>query len=145
MAPCDPHGAPWPPQCPLQLPFPHRLQGKPALQLPLAGSHPYDHITVESAFDNPTYETGVSTGLHTPHVGLGTLGTLHCMGHLCQGLGQVWDRVMCSRNHTVDRTSIQEQHRGWDMHPETTCGMMDLPRVCSGMDIQLGTMHRMEH
>ncbi|NXJ32398.1 SEZ6 protein, partial [Ciconia maguari] len=35
-----------------------KLQGKPALQLPLAGSHPYDHITVESAFDNPTYETG---------------------------------------------------------------------------------------
>uniref|UniRef100_A0A8V1ANB9 Seizure related 6 homolog n=1 Tax=Gallus gallus TaxID=9031 RepID=A0A8V1ANB9_CHICK len=35
-----------------------KLQGKPALQLPLSGSHPYDHITVESAFDNPTYETG---------------------------------------------------------------------------------------
>ncbi|NWX97815.1 SEZ6 protein, partial [Nothoprocta ornata] len=35
-----------------------RLQGKPALQLPLASSHPYDHITVEAAFDNPTYETG---------------------------------------------------------------------------------------
>ncbi|PKK18057.1 hypothetical protein A306_00013195 [Columba livia] len=35
-----------------------KLQGKPALQLPLTGSHPYDHITVESAFDNPTYETG---------------------------------------------------------------------------------------
>uniref|UniRef100_A0A8C0ESR0 Seizure related 6 homolog n=1 Tax=Bubo bubo TaxID=30461 RepID=A0A8C0ESR0_BUBBB len=35
-----------------------KLQGKPGLQLPLAGSHPYDHITVESAFDNPTYETG---------------------------------------------------------------------------------------
>ncbi|XP_059573121.1 seizure protein 6 homolog isoform X1 [Alligator mississippiensis] len=35
-----------------------RLQGKPSLQLPLSGSHPYDHITVESAFDNPTYETG---------------------------------------------------------------------------------------
>ncbi|KFU89696.1 Seizure protein 6, partial [Chaetura pelagica] len=35
-----------------------KIQGKPALQLPLAGSHPYDHITVESAFDNPTYETG---------------------------------------------------------------------------------------
>ncbi|KAM6338119.1 seizure protein 6 homolog [Alca torda] len=44
-----------------------KLQGKPALQLPLAGSHPYDHITVESAFDNPTYETGVSTGPHSPH------------------------------------------------------------------------------
>nr|XP_034995841.1 seizure protein 6 homolog [Zootoca vivipara] len=37
-----------------------RHQGKPSLQLPLSGSHPYDHITVDSAFDNPTYETGVS-------------------------------------------------------------------------------------
>ncbi|CAI5794669.1 Seizure related 6 homolog [Podarcis lilfordi] len=35
-----------------------RHQGKPSLQLPLSGSHPYDHITVDSAFDNPTYETG---------------------------------------------------------------------------------------
>ncbi|XP_067165865.1 seizure protein 6 homolog [Apteryx mantelli] len=36
-----------------------RLQGKPALQLPLAAaSHPYDHIAVEAAFDNPSYETG---------------------------------------------------------------------------------------
>lgn len=70
----------------------HRLQGKPTLQLPLAGSHPYDHITVESAFDNPTYETGVSTGPHTPHLGLGTLGTLHGTDHLCQGLCMGWDR-----------------------------------------------------
>uniref|UniRef100_A0A674IPP0 Seizure related 6 homolog n=1 Tax=Terrapene triunguis TaxID=2587831 RepID=A0A674IPP0_9SAUR len=37
---------------------PCRLQGKPSLQLPLSGSHPYDHITVESAFDNTAYETG---------------------------------------------------------------------------------------
>ncbi|XP_044286506.1 seizure protein 6 homolog [Varanus komodoensis] len=35
-----------------------RHQGKPSLQLPLSGSHPYDHITVDSAFDNPTYEAG---------------------------------------------------------------------------------------
>uniref|UniRef100_A0A8C4VYU5 Seizure related 6 homolog n=1 Tax=Gopherus evgoodei TaxID=1825980 RepID=A0A8C4VYU5_9SAUR len=35
-----------------------KLQGKPSLQLPLSGSHPYDHITVESAFDNTAYETG---------------------------------------------------------------------------------------
>ncbi|XP_053131225.1 seizure protein 6 homolog isoform X2 [Hemicordylus capensis] len=35
-----------------------RNQGKPSLQLPLSGSHPYDHITVDSAFDNPTYEIG---------------------------------------------------------------------------------------
>lgn len=53
----------------------HRLQGKPALQLPLSGSHPYDHITVESAFDNPTYETGVSTDPHTLPARSCTLGT----------------------------------------------------------------------
>ncbi|KAL8198967.1 UNVERIFIED_CONTAM: hypothetical protein K2H54_030586, partial [Gekko kuhli] len=36
-----------------------RHQGKPSLQLPsLSGSQPYDHITVDSAFDNPTYEIG---------------------------------------------------------------------------------------
>ncbi|XP_062448802.1 seizure protein 6 homolog [Rhea pennata] len=35
-----------------------RLRGKPALQLPLAASHRYDHIAVEAAFDNPSYETG---------------------------------------------------------------------------------------
>ncbi|XP_068765640.1 seizure protein 6 homolog isoform X2 [Struthio camelus] len=35
-----------------------KLRGKRALQRPLAASHPYDHITVEAAFDNPTYETG---------------------------------------------------------------------------------------
>ncbi|XP_077167883.1 seizure protein 6 homolog isoform X3 [Paroedura picta] len=37
-----------------------RHQGKPSLPLPLAGSHPYNHITVDSSFDNPTYETGAS-------------------------------------------------------------------------------------
>ncbi|XP_042735708.1 seizure protein 6 homolog [Lagopus leucura] len=52
-----------------------KLQGKPALQLPLSGSHPYDHITVESAFDNPTYETGVSTGPHALPAGVCALGT----------------------------------------------------------------------
>ncbi|XP_056675522.1 seizure protein 6 homolog isoform X1 [Monodelphis domestica] len=35
-----------------------RVQGKSPLQLPLAQPRPYDHITVENAFDNPTYETG---------------------------------------------------------------------------------------
>ncbi|XP_074870213.1 seizure protein 6 homolog [Carettochelys insculpta] len=35
-----------------------RLKGKPSLQLPLSGSHPYDHILVESAFDNTAYEAG---------------------------------------------------------------------------------------
>ncbi|XP_059511236.1 seizure protein 6 homolog isoform X4 [Stegostoma tigrinum] len=37
-----------------------KFQGKSTLRLPLAGPHPYNHITVESAFDNPIYETGVS-------------------------------------------------------------------------------------
>ncbi|XP_078404095.1 seizure protein 6 homolog isoform X2 [Cetorhinus maximus] len=37
-----------------------KYQGKSTLRLPLAGPHPYNHITVESAFDNPIYETGVS-------------------------------------------------------------------------------------
>ncbi|KAK1158219.1 hypothetical protein AOXY_G23064 [Acipenser oxyrinchus oxyrinchus] len=32
-----------------------------SLRLPLPNSHPYNHITGESAFDNPIYETGVST------------------------------------------------------------------------------------
>ncbi|KAM7067672.1 seizure protein 6 homolog isoform 1-T1 [Molossus nigricans] len=35
-----------------------RLQGKSPLQLPGTRPRPYDRITVESAFDNPTYETG---------------------------------------------------------------------------------------
>ncbi|XP_054428940.1 seizure protein 6 homolog isoform X7 [Pteronotus mesoamericanus] len=35
-----------------------RLQGKSPLQLPQTRPRPYDRITVESAFDNPTYETG---------------------------------------------------------------------------------------
>ncbi|XP_006002402.1 seizure protein 6 homolog [Latimeria chalumnae] len=38
-----------------------KLQGKPTLRLPMSNSHPYDHITVESAFDNPTFETSVSS------------------------------------------------------------------------------------
>lgn len=31
------------------------------MQLPRTRPRAYDPITVESAFDNPTYETGVST------------------------------------------------------------------------------------
>ncbi|XP_062887230.1 seizure protein 6 homolog isoform X1 [Mobula hypostoma] len=38
-----------------------KFQGKSTFRLPLAGPHPYNHITVESAFDNPIYETGVSS------------------------------------------------------------------------------------
>lgn len=57
--------------CPALLPHrllcSHRLQGKSPLQLPRTHPRPYNRITVESAFDNPTYETGVSI-----HVGLDT-------------------------------------------------------------------------
>ncbi|PNI47047.1 SEZ6 isoform 2 [Pan troglodytes] len=35
-----------------------RLQGKSSLQLPRPRPRPYNRITIESAFDNPTYETG---------------------------------------------------------------------------------------
>ncbi|EHB13328.1 Seizure protein 6-like protein [Heterocephalus glaber] len=35
-----------------------RLQGKSPLKLPRTHPRPYNRITVESAFDNPTYETG---------------------------------------------------------------------------------------
>ncbi|XP_069471400.1 seizure protein 6 homolog isoform X2 [Ambystoma mexicanum] len=35
-----------------------RLQGKTLLRIPLTASQPYDQITVESAFDNPTFESG---------------------------------------------------------------------------------------
>ncbi|XP_060612663.2 seizure protein 6 homolog isoform X2 [Anolis sagrei] len=38
--------------------FISRHQGKPSLSLPRSESPPYDHIAVDSAFDNPTYETG---------------------------------------------------------------------------------------
>ncbi|KAM4044910.1 seizure protein 6 homolog isoform 1-T2 [Anomaloglossus baeobatrachus] len=34
-----------------------KLQGKALLRLPLSASPPYDQVTVESAFDNPTFET----------------------------------------------------------------------------------------
>lgn len=35
-----------------------KLQGKTSLRMPLTTSQPYDQITVESAFDNPTFESG---------------------------------------------------------------------------------------
>ncbi|KAG9333631.1 hypothetical protein JZ751_010782, partial [Albula glossodonta] len=37
-----------------------KIQGK-TFRLPMSSTPPYDHMTVESAFDNPIYETGVST------------------------------------------------------------------------------------
>ncbi|KAJ8280870.1 hypothetical protein GJAV_G00060210 [Gymnothorax javanicus] len=39
-----------------------RVQGK-SLCLPMSTSTPYGHISVESTFDNPTYETAVSPTL----------------------------------------------------------------------------------
>uniref|UniRef100_A0A8C5PHE7 Seizure related 6 homolog n=1 Tax=Leptobrachium leishanense TaxID=445787 RepID=A0A8C5PHE7_9ANUR len=35
-----------------------KFQGKSSLRLPLSSSPPYDQVTVESAFDNPTFENG---------------------------------------------------------------------------------------
>ncbi|PIO28862.1 hypothetical protein AB205_0030750, partial [Aquarana catesbeiana] len=35
-----------------------KLQGKALLGLPLSSSPAYDQVTVESAFDNPAFETG---------------------------------------------------------------------------------------
>ncbi|XP_053561200.1 seizure protein 6 homolog [Bombina bombina] len=35
-----------------------KIQGKSPLRLPLSSSPSYDQVTVESAFDNPTFETG---------------------------------------------------------------------------------------
>lgn len=34
-----------------------------SLRLPLMYSHPYSQITVETEFDNPIYETGVSAAV----------------------------------------------------------------------------------
>uniref|UniRef100_A0A8C4LPT4 Seizure related 6 homolog n=1 Tax=Equus asinus asinus TaxID=83772 RepID=A0A8C4LPT4_EQUAS len=54
-----------------------RLQGKSPLQLPRTRPRPYDRITVESAFDNPTYETGVSTHASLDGPILYSLGQVH--------------------------------------------------------------------
>lgn len=48
---------PPPPPCFLRSLF--RLQGK-SIRMP-SSSPPYDNMTEESAFDNPVYESGVST------------------------------------------------------------------------------------
>lgn len=58
---------------------PRRCRYYSSLRLPLMYSHPYSQITVETEFDNPIYETGVSPALpvlarDTPE-GLGWLGT----------------------------------------------------------------------
>lgn len=58
---------------------PRRCRYYSSLRLPLMYSHPYSQITVETEFDNPIYETGVSPAVlvlarDTPE-GLGWLGT----------------------------------------------------------------------
>lgn len=84
----------------LHLSAPHRLQGKPSLQLPLAGSHPYDHITVESAFDNPTYETGVSTGPPgPPSQSWAAQGP--CIASAMCARGCVWSRTGVERGNAL--------------------------------------------
>lgn len=117
VAPCHPMVSPQPPCCSCKLPSPHRFQGKPALQLPLTGSHPYDHITVESAFDNPTYETGVSTGPHTHPAEAGHPGDAvshgPCVPGTVSGVGQRWDG-----GH-----AFQEPYVRWDIYPGTTYEM----------------------
>lgn len=134
----SPYGVP-PARRPPQLPSPCRLQGKPALQLPLTGSHPYDHITVESAFDNPTYETGVSNWpLCFPGWGRAPQGPFIVWAMCARGC--VWggtgtDGDTCSRNHAWDRTSIQGPCTGWDM----------IQRPHMGWDINAGTVQRMGH
>lgn len=40
--------------------LPCRCRQYSSLRLPLMYSHPYSQITVETEFDNPIYETGVS-------------------------------------------------------------------------------------
>ncbi|XP_040472379.1 seizure protein 6 homolog isoform X2 [Falco naumanni] len=89
-----------------------KLQGKPALQLPLAGSHPYDHITVESAFDNPTYETG------GPHMGWNTHPETTHMMDIHPGSTHRMEHA--TRDCTWDGTSIQGPFVGWDIHAGAT-------------------------
>lgn len=47
----------------LCFPLPFRCRYYSSLRLPLMYSHPYSQITVETEFDNPIYETGVSCRL----------------------------------------------------------------------------------
>lgn len=43
--------------------LPRRCRYSSSLRLPLMYGHPYSQITVETEFDNPIYETGVSRSL----------------------------------------------------------------------------------
>lgn len=69
---------------------PRRCRYYSSLRLPLMYSHPYSQITVETEFDNPIYETGVSPAVpvlprDTPE-GLGWLGP----ARLCRS-PELWD------------------------------------------------------
>lgn len=58
---------------------PRRCRYYSSLRLPLMYSHPYSQITVETEFDNPIYETGVSPAVPVPAgdtpEGLGWVGS----------------------------------------------------------------------
>lgn len=58
---------------------PRRCRYYSSLRLPLMYSHPYSQITVETEFDNPIYETGVSPAVRVPAgdtpEGLGWVGS----------------------------------------------------------------------
>lgn len=72
---------------------PRRCRYYSSLRLPLMYSHPYSQITVETEFDNPIYETGVSPAVpvlaRDTAEGLGWLGR-HRMSpaRLCGGTEQ---------------------------------------------------------
>lgn len=53
---------------------PRRCRYYSSLRLPLMYSHPYSQITVETEFDNPIYETGVSAAGPLAPWGLGAKG-----------------------------------------------------------------------
>lgn len=54
---------------------PDRCRYYSSLRLPLMYSHPYSQITVETEFDNPIYETGVSLAAPIPPWGLSPWGS----------------------------------------------------------------------
>uniref|UniRef100_A0A8D0F0M2 Seizure related 6 homolog like n=1 Tax=Strix occidentalis caurina TaxID=311401 RepID=A0A8D0F0M2_STROC len=59
-----------------------------SLRLPLMYSHPYSQITVETEFDNPIYETGVSPAVPVPPWGPWCRGTVPLAGRAATGCVQ---------------------------------------------------------
>uniref|UniRef100_A0A8C0F333 Seizure related 6 homolog like n=1 Tax=Bubo bubo TaxID=30461 RepID=A0A8C0F333_BUBBB len=59
-----------------------------SLRLPLMYSHPYSQITVETEFDNPIYETGVSPAVPVPPWGPWCWGTVPLAGCAATGCVQ---------------------------------------------------------